>query len=202
MEDEGYNLWDKKQCNVFSVLSSSTRQRILKMIAEEDRHISSLARDLEISVPVVSKHLRMLEDAGFVEKKIFGNAHVYSAKKVTSVDAFEPFAPVTRLEVKKGTTLMDAFKMVSTIEIKNVDGRNYILSSDGEKGYFVYEVDGEFIDKRAEDYVLTKDAFVEWKRLEPITQRKLRITVTADEDKIPADADETGGEAESDEDGA
>lgn len=182
MEGEDYNLWDKKQNNVFSVLSSPTRQRILKMVAEGDRHISSLARDLEISVPVVSKHLRMLEEAGFVEKKVFGNAHVYSAKKVTTVDAFEPFAPVTRLEVKKGTTLMDAFKMVSTIEIKNVDGRNYILSSDGEKGYFVYEVNGEFIDKRAEDYLLTKDAFVEWKRLEPITQRKLRITVVGDED--------------------
>lgn len=167
----------QKEQNLFSVLSSPTRQKILKMIAEKDRHVSSLSRELDISVPVISKHLRILEDAGFVERKVFGNAHVFASKKPIIDDVFEQFTPVTHLEVRKGVSLMDAFKMVSSIEVKNVGGKNYIVSSDGEKGYFIYEVNGEFIDKRAEDYLLTEDSLVDWKRLEPMTQRRLKISV-------------------------
>ncbi len=173
-----------KEQNLFSVLSSPTRQKILKMIAEKDRHVSSLSRELDISVPVISKHLKILEDAGFVERKVFGNAHVFASKKPIIDDVFEQFAPVTHLEVRKGVSLMDAFKMVSSIEVKNVGGKNYIVSSDGEKGYFIYEVNGEFIDKRAEDYLLTEDSLVDWKRLEPMTQRRLKISVIDEYERV------------------
>lgn len=167
---------------VFSAVSSQMRQRMLQLLAEEDRHISALARELGISVPVASKHIKVLEEAGLIDRKIYGKTHVFSLKKKTFSSAFDPFAPVKKLEVEKGTTLMEAFKTVSVVEVKNIDGKDFIVAADGEEGFYLYEVNGRLIDKRAEDFVLEEDAVVEWKRLEPVTKKKLIVSVKKEDD--------------------
>jgi len=168
---------------IFSAVSSQMRQKMLQLLAEEDRHISALARELGISVPVASKHIKVLEDAGLIDRKIYGKTHVFSLKKKNFNGAFDPFAPIKKLEVEKGTTLMEAFKSVSVVEVKNIDGKNFIVAADGEEGYYVYEVNGKLIEKRAEDFILEEDAVIEWKRLEPVTKKKIIISVKKDENK-------------------
>ncbi|MDV0446671.1 hypothetical protein MsAg5_05210 [Methanosarcinaceae archaeon Ag5] len=162
---------------IFSAISSDMRQRMIQLISEDSRHISSIARELNISVPVAAKHIKILEDAGLIERKIFGKTHVLSLKKNSFNTAFDAFAPVKKLEVEKGTTLMEAFKSVAIVEVKNIGGRNFIVAADGEEGYFLYEVNGKLIDKRAEEFVLEEDAVVSWKRLEPVTKKKLVVSV-------------------------
>lgn len=167
---------------MFAAVSSQMRQRILQILAEEDMHISAIARSLGISVPVASKHIKVLEEADLIERKIYGKTHVFSLKKKNFTGAFDTFAPVKKLEVEKGTTLMEAFKSVSVVEVKNVDGKDFIVAADGEEGFYLYEVNGKFIDKRAEDFILEEDAVIEWKRLEPATKKKLIVSVKKEED--------------------
>ncbi|MDY0266878.1 MAG: helix-turn-helix domain-containing protein [Methanimicrococcus sp.] len=168
---------------VFAAVSSPMRQRILQLLAEDDMHISAIARSLEISVPVASKHIKILEEAQLIDRKIYGKTHVFSLRKMNFSNAFDPFAPVKRLEVEKGTTLMEAFKSIAVVEIKNVDGKDFIVAADGEEGFYLYEINGKLIDKRAEDYLLEEDVVVEWKRLEPVTRKKLIVSVKNEEEK-------------------
>lgn len=178
-KDESQN----ESTQIFAAVSSQMRQKILQLLAVEDMHISALARNLGISVPVASKHIKVLEDADLIERKIYGKTHVFSLKKKNFTGAFDPFAPVKKLEVDKGTTLMEAFKSVSVVEVKNIDGKDFIVAADGEEGFYIYEVNGKFIDKRAEDFILEEDSVVEWKRLEPVTKKKLIVSVKKEDDK-------------------
>ena len=41
------------------------------------------------------------------------------------------------------------------------------VSTDGEEGFYVYEVDGKFSDKTVEEYIFHEDVVVEWKKLFP-----------------------------------
>ena len=65
---------------ILNALENETRLKMFKHINEEDMHISKVARILEISIPVASKHANILEDANLIERKIFGKTHVLSSK--------------------------------------------------------------------------------------------------------------------------
>jgi DNA-binding transcriptional ArsR family regulator len=51
----------------FEVLAEPTRRRILDLLRERERSVGELVDRLTISQPGVSKHLRVLRDAGLVE---------------------------------------------------------------------------------------------------------------------------------------
>jgi DNA-binding transcriptional ArsR family regulator len=65
---------------ILSALENETRLKMFKHINEQDVHISKVARILDISIPVASKHATILEDANLIERKIFGTTHVLSSK--------------------------------------------------------------------------------------------------------------------------
>lgn len=52
----------------FSALADSTRRHILARLAQGEATVGELAKPLPISRPAVSKHLRVLEDAGLVRR--------------------------------------------------------------------------------------------------------------------------------------
>ena len=62
----------------FKVLSEPIRLRILHGLRDGERTVSELTRDLEISQPNASKHLRILQDAGLVGRDPRGNSVYYS----------------------------------------------------------------------------------------------------------------------------
>lgn len=52
---------------MFAVLAEPNRRRILDLLREDEHPVGYLVSELEISQPAVSKHLKVLRDAGLVE---------------------------------------------------------------------------------------------------------------------------------------
>ena len=59
----------------FAALADPTRRQILTHLAQGDRRVTELARPHDMSLPAVSKHLRVLEDAGLLRRRRFGRVH-------------------------------------------------------------------------------------------------------------------------------
>jgi DNA-binding transcriptional ArsR family regulator len=59
----------------FAALADPTRRRILAHLARGDRRVTDLARPHAMSLPAVSKHLRVLEDAGLLRRRRYGRVH-------------------------------------------------------------------------------------------------------------------------------
>lgn len=60
---------------VFSALSDRTRRGILNRLAEGQATAGELARPFDMSLPAISKHLRVLENAGFLRRTRDGRFH-------------------------------------------------------------------------------------------------------------------------------
>lgn len=58
----------------FAALSDPTRRAILARLAEGEATVQDLARPFAISQPAVSRHLKVLEEAGLIETRIRGTA--------------------------------------------------------------------------------------------------------------------------------
>ena len=63
----------------FAALGDPTRREIFSRIAERPRAVGELARELPVSRPAVSQHLRVLKDAGLVMDRAEGNRRIYQA---------------------------------------------------------------------------------------------------------------------------
>jgi len=65
---------------MFDVLADPTRRRILDQLRERPRTVGDLVATLEVSQPSVSKHLRVLRDAGVVEARKDAQRRVYELR--------------------------------------------------------------------------------------------------------------------------
>ncbi|MFN8131985.1 MAG: metalloregulator ArsR/SmtB family transcription factor [Solirubrobacteraceae bacterium] len=61
----------------FDVLGDPQRREILRLVAERPRSVGDLARDVPVSRPAVSRHLRLLREAGLVAAEAAGTRRVY-----------------------------------------------------------------------------------------------------------------------------
>src|SRR5438552_19122238 len=59
----------------FAALADPTRRRILGHLARGDKCVTHLARWHAMSLPAVSKHLRVLEKAGLLRRRRYGRIH-------------------------------------------------------------------------------------------------------------------------------
>jgi DNA-binding transcriptional ArsR family regulator len=59
----------------FAALSDPTRRAILARLAQGEATVSELAEPFHVSLPAVSKHLRVLESAGLLRREIDGRIH-------------------------------------------------------------------------------------------------------------------------------
>jgi DNA-binding transcriptional ArsR family regulator len=62
---------------MFEVLAEPNRRRILDLLRERQRPVGALVSALRISQPAVSKHLRVLREAGLVEVTVDAQRRVY-----------------------------------------------------------------------------------------------------------------------------
>ena len=62
---------------MFTVLADPTRRRILDLLMQEEQPVGSLVDALSISQPGVSKHLRVLREAGLVSVRTDAQKRVY-----------------------------------------------------------------------------------------------------------------------------
>jgi DNA-binding transcriptional ArsR family regulator len=61
----------------FDALGDANRREILRLLSEEDLAVGELADSLPISRPAVSRHLRLLKDAGMVAERAEGTRRIY-----------------------------------------------------------------------------------------------------------------------------
>ena len=59
------------------MLAEPSRRRILDLLREEERPVNDLVRLLAASQPAVSKHLRVLREAGLVEVRVDAQRRLY-----------------------------------------------------------------------------------------------------------------------------
>src|SRR5580658_7452713 len=59
----------------FAALADPTRRRILEHLAQGGQCVTELARPYAMSLPAVSKHLRVLEQAGLIRRRRRGRVH-------------------------------------------------------------------------------------------------------------------------------
>jgi DNA-binding transcriptional ArsR family regulator len=79
---------------LFEILAEPTRRRVLDLLREQERTVGDLVDELDMSQPAVSKHLRVLRDAGLVEARVDAQRRIYSlrAEPLADVDAWlEPY---------------------------------------------------------------------------------------------------------------
>ena len=70
-------------------LADDTRRGILKRLASGDARVTEVAAPFDISLNSVSKHIRILERAGLVRRRVAGRDHFLSLER-------EPFDELTR----------------------------------------------------------------------------------------------------------
>ena len=82
--------------SAFTVLAEPSRRAILTLLASGERSVGDLESALNLSQPSVSKHLRVLRDAGLVEVTIDAQRRVYRIRPepLQEVDAW--MAPFRR----------------------------------------------------------------------------------------------------------
>ena len=64
----------------FDILAEPNRRAILTLLATSERSVGELERQLQMSQPSVSKHLRVLREAGFVEPRVEAQRRVYQLR--------------------------------------------------------------------------------------------------------------------------
>ncbi|MEM7461375.1 MAG: metalloregulator ArsR/SmtB family transcription factor [Pseudomonadota bacterium] len=70
MEQSGYNTDSASLDAVFSALADPTRRAILLRLSDGEASVNEIAEPFEISQPAVSRHLKVLERAGLIERGI------------------------------------------------------------------------------------------------------------------------------------
>ena len=71
---------DQQLDTVFQALSDSTRRRILMQIRENDETVNAIAAQHQMSLPAVSKHLKVLERAGLISRIKDGRKRICHAE--------------------------------------------------------------------------------------------------------------------------
>ena len=61
----------------WTALGDPTRRAIFERLADRPRAVGDLARELPVSRPAVSQHLKVLKDAGLVVDRREGNRRIY-----------------------------------------------------------------------------------------------------------------------------
>ena len=114
--------------SVFEIIAEPNRRAILSLLVSSEQSVGQIERELRMTQPTVSKHLRVLRDAGFVESTVdaqrrlyrltpeplqeldawlapfrrFWSAHVDALER--HLDRMDPLAPMKATPTKKKAT--------------------------------------------------------------------------------------------------
>ena len=83
--------------SVFEIIAEPNRRAILSLLVSSQQSVGEIERQLGMPQPTVSKHLRVLREAGFVESMVDAQRRLYRLKlaPLEEVDAW--LAPFRRL---------------------------------------------------------------------------------------------------------
>jgi len=80
--------------SVFEVIAEPNRRAILSLLILSEQSVGQIERQLRMPQPTVSKHLRVLREAGFVESTVDAQRRLYRLKPepLREIDAWlHPF---------------------------------------------------------------------------------------------------------------
>jgi DNA-binding transcriptional ArsR family regulator len=82
--------------SAFAIIAEPNRREILSLLMSSERSVGEIERQLKMPQPSISKHLRVLREAGFVEARIDAQRRVYRIRPepLREVDAW--LAPFRR----------------------------------------------------------------------------------------------------------
>jgi DNA-binding transcriptional ArsR family regulator len=81
---------------LFDVLVDPSRRQILDLLLVRERSVGELVGELEMSQPGVSKHLRVLRDAGLVSVRVDAQRRVYGLDPAPLAEVDKWLAPYRR----------------------------------------------------------------------------------------------------------
>jgi len=82
--------------SVFAVIAEPNRRAILTLLVSSEQSVGEIERRLRMSQPTVSKHLRVLREAGFVESTIDAQRRLYRLRPDPLQELEEWLAPFRR----------------------------------------------------------------------------------------------------------
>src|SRR5215510_9319592 len=72
--------YTRSMLSAFEVIAEPNRRAILTFLGSSERSVGAIERKLRLSQPSVSKHLRVLREAGFVESRIDAQRRLYRVR--------------------------------------------------------------------------------------------------------------------------
>lgn len=82
--------------SAFGIVAEPNRRAILSLLASSERSVSELEHQLHMPQTSVSKHLRVLREAGFVEARVDAQRRVYRIRPEPLLEIDEWLAPFRR----------------------------------------------------------------------------------------------------------
>ncbi len=79
---------------IFDAMADPTRRRILELLLADERPVGDLVAALALSQPAVSRHLRLLREAGLVQARVDAQRRLYRLRPeaLRELDAWlEPY---------------------------------------------------------------------------------------------------------------
>jgi len=80
----------------FAIIAEPNRRAILSLLLSSERSVGEIEHKLRMSQPSVSKHLRVLKDAGFVDSRIEAQRRVYRLRPEPLMELDAWLAPFRR----------------------------------------------------------------------------------------------------------
>jgi DNA-binding transcriptional ArsR family regulator len=82
--------------SVFEIIAEPNRRAILSLLVSSQQSVGEIERQLQMAQPTVSKHLRVLREAGFVESRVDAQRRLYRLMPEPFQEVDEWLAPFRR----------------------------------------------------------------------------------------------------------
>jgi DNA-binding transcriptional ArsR family regulator len=90
----------------FSALADPTRRAILARLAKGEATVNELVEPFEMSQPAISQHLKVLEDAGLIVRRVEGTRRPRRLAKA-GIDAMDQWLAMLRKALEKNYDRLD-----------------------------------------------------------------------------------------------
>ena len=97
----------------FSALADPTRRAILARLAKGEATVNELAEPFEMTQPAISQHLKVLEDAGLIVRRVEGTKRPRRLAK-GSIEAMDQWLAMLRKALQKSYDRLD--QVLATME--------------------------------------------------------------------------------------
>ncbi len=114
----------------WAALADPKREAIVRLLMDGRRSVGEIARQLPVSGPAVSKHLRLLQSAGLVHQRSDATCNFYALEPAALGELREGivsfFAPDARVEPHVGGAFRIHFDLGAPPGGKGADGRRFM----------------------------------------------------------------------------